>query len=56
MSDAQATRDFSIQNIITNHCGKPLTPDLVDQIVREIIDEMRSGGTAWAWKFQDMDK
>jgi hypothetical protein len=49
VDDAQATREFTILNILTGHCGKQLTADLVDQITQEICREMREGATAWAF-------
>jgi hypothetical protein len=48
-ADAKTTREFAIRNIITAHTGKRLTPDVVDQIVKKISDEMQSGSTAWAF-------
>jgi len=47
---AKATREFTIRNIITGHCGAVLTPTLVDQIVSEVVTEMAVGTTSWAFR------
>ena len=39
-----------VRNIVTAHCGERLTPDMVDQIIREIEDEMDFGSCAWAFQ------
>ena len=50
MSDAKATRIFEVRNVLTGHCGERLTPDKVDEIVREIEAAMETGGCAWAFR------
>lgn len=47
MADAEATRNFTIRNIITGHCGECLTPDRVDEIVNEIVAAMRADPRAF---------
>lgn len=50
MTDRDATQEFEIRNILANHCGERLSPDKVEQIVREIVDAMRTGPCSWAFK------
>lgn len=49
--DVMATQSSAILTILVNHCGSLLTPDNVDKIHTEIIEEMREGPTAWAFSF-----
>jgi hypothetical protein len=48
-TDREATQIFSLRNILTTHCGQKLTPELLEQIVAEMVLEMRQGPTAWAF-------
>lgn len=48
-NDAEATRNFEIRNILTAHCGERLTPDKVDEIIRQIEVSMKEGPCAWAF-------
>lgn len=48
-ADRAATQEFSVRNALTTYCGQTLTPDLIDRIVSELAQEMRSGPTAWAF-------
>lgn len=52
MSDPhrEETQRFVVQTILTSHCMQVLTPDRVEQITAEIVDEMRNGSCAWAFK------
>lgn len=47
--DRAATQGFSVQNILTTHCGTVLTPSRIDCIVKELAEEMQNGPTAWAF-------
>lgn len=51
--DVVATQEFAIRNILISHCGDRLTPEMVDRIASEIINEMRHGGCAWAFEPRD---
>ena len=48
--DRQATQDHAILNVLLNHCGKGLTPDVIDAIRSELQQEMRHGPCAWAFR------
>lgn len=43
------TQDFIFRDILVSHCGKQLTPELVDQVVSELTAEATTGGCAWAF-------
>lgn len=49
-AEREATQQFAIFNVLVTHCGERLTPDIVDKIRDEIVAEMRTGPTAWAFK------
>ena len=50
MEDREATQRFTIRHSLIQNCGQTLTPDNVDRIVDEIIDEMQNGACSWAFK------
>ena len=49
MSDRESTRQFAIRNVLTNHCGQVLTPNILDSIVRELQEEIEKGPCSWAF-------
>jgi hypothetical protein len=50
MSDRETTQIFEIRNILIEHCGKELTPDLIDKISKQIEQAMAEGPCSWAFK------
>jgi len=48
--DKQFTQYFIIKHTLINYCGEKLTPDLIDDILEKIKDEMRTGSCSWAFK------
>ncbi len=44
--DAKETQRFAIHNVLCAHCGEMLSADKVDQIMSEILHEMREGPCA----------
>ena len=53
IQDVEATRQLLLYQRLINHCGKRLTADLIDQIVSELMHEMKTGPTSWSFKFQE---
>ncbi len=53
MTDAEATRNFEIKNILTEHCGELLTHDKVDAIAHQIKVAMKDGPGAWAFQARE---
>lgn len=49
-SDREATQSHAVLNCLVNHTGKFLTPDLVEQIWKELVQEMRQGSCSWAFE------
>lgn len=49
MLDRETTRRFVILDVIAAHTGEKLTPDLVEQIVDELIWEISGGNCSWAF-------
>lgn len=50
MDTKTATQLFEIQNILIGHCGKSLTPDVIDQISVEIKTAITNGPCSWAFR------
>ncbi len=50
MTDRRATQRFIVLNVLTENCGKLLTPENVDKITKEFEYEMKEGSCAWAFK------
>lgn len=48
-ADRAATQRHTVFNALVGACGKTLTPDLVQSLTDEIVAEMQSGATAWAF-------
>lgn len=53
IQDVEATRQLLLYQRLISHCGKRLTADLIDQIVSELMAEMKTGPTSWSFKFQE---
>lgn len=51
--DAQTTRLFTIVYVLSAHCGKCLTPDILDSIAKELCNEIEHGPSSWAFKNGD---
>lgn len=49
LEETKSTQEFVIIDVLVKHCGEMLTPDKVDEIRKEIIDEMRKGPCSWAF-------
>jgi len=49
VTDTTATQDFAIRNIMVAYCGLQLTPQLIDQIVDDVMKEIREGSCSWAF-------
>lgn len=49
MSNREATQEFAIRNVLVGRCGEKLTPDTIERIVREIMQEVTKGSTNWAF-------
>lgn len=50
MSDRDATQEFVALDTMVRHTGKRLTPELVQQIAAEFVEEFRRGPCAWAFQ------
>jgi hypothetical protein len=44
------TQQFAISAVLVDHCGYHLSPDRVEEIMGEIVNAMRKGPCAWAFK------
>lgn len=49
-NDREATQRFTIHNMLVGYCGRRLTADLVDEVSAKLVEETRTGPTAWAFK------
>ena len=50
MSDREKTQEFTVMNILVRYCNKTLSPQLIEQIVDELLREMKNSPTSWAFK------
>lgn len=48
--DIQATRRFTILNVLMDYTGRVLSPDVVELIVHGLWNAIEFGPTAWAFK------
>lgn len=48
--DAKATREHCIFTVLVGYTGQTLTPDVVDKLRDEIVNEMESGPMSWAFQ------
>jgi hypothetical protein len=46
---------FAIRNVLVAYTQCPLTPDLIEEITRVLVEEINTGPIAWAFK-QEIDK
>lgn len=53
MDTKTATQLFELHNILIGHCGKSLTPDVIDQISEEIKTAITNGPCSWAFRGTD---
>jgi len=49
MTNREATQEFTIRNVLIGHCGEKLTPDNIDKIAAELMQEVKAGSTSWAF-------
>jgi len=54
-TERESTQDFTIKDILINHCGQTLTPDNIDAIQEQMEWAMHEGPCAWAFKGDDDD-
>ena len=47
--DRLATQMFTIRSILVSHCGKKLTPDLIDFMMEEVRKNIIKGSCAWSF-------
>lgn len=50
MTSAEATKKFTVLNVLSKHTGEILTPDTIEAITREFMYEMSKGSTSWAFR------
>lgn len=49
IQDQRATQVFVLRNVLIKHCGKNLSSNKIDEIMKEIEVEIEKGSCAWAF-------
>ena len=50
MTDREGTQRFELMNILINHTGETLMPDIITKITEEMKTAMTTGPCSWAFK------
>jgi hypothetical protein len=51
--DREATQIFTIRFMLTKHCRETLSPDKIDEMMKEIEEEIKTGYCAWAFNCKE---
>jgi len=48
--DKYRTQEHLILDVLVKYCGKHLSPSAVEEIHEDLMNEIRNGNCAWAFK------